>query len=332
MAATKSTKSSHKWKDKLLSSSVPLEFECANFFRSEGFSIGPEYSYSRTSETGTTKEFSVDFLATHYPIFEDDNDLRATLEVPVECKYRTRNKRWLFLSEPKDEFSVFAHGTRVIDEFSAFTMEHEATRELNRRTPVAYKGVEINLDTGDVHDADLKHGIHQLKYALPTLIAAHITDSIHYTPEDNQPLFLFPLLVTTASLWILNPGTSIKDCEDADSLEELSSKVPYLALRTGLGREFQKHVADAFIDFKEIEAQDIFHVLARRSADCKRRSSYYDPISRAHSLANGGGDHNWFGSYVICNFSGLPKLIKKLKFALDSDVANIELTYPKLVQ
>jgi hypothetical protein len=45
-----------------------------------------------------------------------------------------------------------------------------------------------------------------------------------------------------------------------------------------------------------------------------------------------GVDPSWFSSYVICNSTGLPALVTDLKFALDSDVANIELTYPKLVQ
>jgi hypothetical protein len=323
-------KSSGKWKDKLLSSSVPLEFECANLFRSHGFLVGPEYSYSRLSEGGVGKEFSVDFLATNYPIFEDDDDLRATLEVPVECKYRTVNKCWLFLPEPDEEDSVLGQGLRAIDEFSAFTILRDATRELNARIRVAYKGVEINLDSGDVHDADLKHGIYQLKYALPGLVAEHIVDSLHYHPEDNQPLFLFPLLVTTAKLWIFEQATTIGACERAKTLEHLASEVPYLTLRTRSGADFQKHVAQAFGEFKEIESHDRFHVLTRRSADCKSRHEYYDPIRRAHALASGHGDSAWFDSFVICNFVALPSLLTTLKTAINADVANIQFSYPKV--
>jgi hypothetical protein len=34
---------------------------------------------------------------------------------------------------------------------------------------------------------------------------------------------------------------------------------------------------------------------------------------------------------MICNFAGLPALVKDLKSALNTDAANIRLTYPNLI-
>ena len=54
-----------KWKDCLLSSSLPFEFEIAKLLASAGFFISADYTYSRT-DAGVTKDFSVDIEASGY--------------------------------------------------------------------------------------------------------------------------------------------------------------------------------------------------------------------------------------------------------------------------
>ena len=55
--------SSKKWKDALLSSSLPLEHLVAKKLAQSSFHIEGEYSYTRQSEQDVKKEFSVDLLA-----------------------------------------------------------------------------------------------------------------------------------------------------------------------------------------------------------------------------------------------------------------------------
>jgi hypothetical protein len=57
--------SSGKWKSKLISSSLPLEFEVAKFLVSQGFSVSADYTYAR-DDSGIVKDFSVGLQATAY--------------------------------------------------------------------------------------------------------------------------------------------------------------------------------------------------------------------------------------------------------------------------
>ena len=63
---------SNKWKSKLISSSLPLEFEVAKYFVSKGFSVTADYTYARAdytyarNDSGTVKDFSVDLKASAY--------------------------------------------------------------------------------------------------------------------------------------------------------------------------------------------------------------------------------------------------------------------------
>ena len=85
-----------KWKHSLLSSSLPLEFEIAKLLASLEFAIDADYTFSRT-DAGETKDFSVDIFATKYTRQPEPDPTRVDLLILVECKFRTPQKRWLFL-------------------------------------------------------------------------------------------------------------------------------------------------------------------------------------------------------------------------------------------
>lgn len=319
------------WKDKLLSSSIPLEFDAARLFREQGFWVDPEYSFNRIDEEGLNKEFSVDLVAQHYPLFEDPNNVRAVLEMPVECKFRTRNKRWVFLPEPVEDGSLIAHGIRVIDEFSGYDIKADAIRRFNCNAKLAYKGFEINSETGDVHDAELKHGINQLKYALPSLVVKHITTSILSHPSENHPLILCPILLTTASLNLLRENISISCIENSTSLDELIDEIPFLILRTSESKGFGSHVAKASMDLSEIEKEDWANIIKQRSKlDENGLPAWGSPAFLLKDLAKGTGKTGWFESFLICNIRALPSLIQQIKGAIDADAEKSEFRCPIL--
>jgi hypothetical protein len=318
------------WKDKLLSSSVPLEFECARIFRKAGFWITPEYCFRRLDENRIDKEFSVDFVARAFAPFDHSGEVHASVEVPVECKFRTRNKRWVFLPEPSDdEDALLAHGIRVLDEFSSFEMEADAIRTFNCNLEVAYKGFEINSDSGDVHDADLKHGVNQLRYLLPHLVASHISEAVSSYPEDNQPLVFSPVLVTTAPLYLLNEDVSIATIEHATSLDELMRAAQFIALRTSDGPDFETHLMKSCENLEDIRSRDWTGLIDRRSKSAKsERAPWGSPAAILAGLSKGTGFTGWFDAFVICRLEALPSYIEQVKQAVEADARKCSFEYP----
>ena len=167
-----------KWKSKLLSSSVPMEYEVARVLVERGFAVDADYSYAR-DDAGITKGFSVDIRATGYPPFRG-NKLLTTIELLVECKHRHRSNKWLFFRDPNTEdMSPFTLGytIRAVDRFSPAFFSPGSTVSFDEEAIFCIKGVEVDTSNGNVHDTEIKHGLAQLQYALPRLL----TDSIRST-------------------------------------------------------------------------------------------------------------------------------------------------------
>ncbi|MBI5573834.1 MAG: hypothetical protein HY919_04695 [Elusimicrobia bacterium] len=80
------------WKEYLLKSSIPLEFEVKKFLDSKGCISDFEYSYLRTNENNASKEFSYDIDASYIC---DEH----FVELMIECKYRHQSTKWVFIPE-----------------------------------------------------------------------------------------------------------------------------------------------------------------------------------------------------------------------------------------
>lgn len=163
-----------KWKSKLVSSSLPLEFEAAKILTAKKFTISADYSYAR-NDSGVVKDFSVDLYARAYLPFSKPEGMyqrpTATLEFLVECKQRVQNISWLFFPShrPFFEYNNFGYALHAEDQFSQLFFPVHATAYFEKVMFFCYKGTEINEKDGSVHDAELRHGIAQLQYALPRL-------------------------------------------------------------------------------------------------------------------------------------------------------------------
>ena len=109
-----------KWKDRLLSSSFPLEYEVGKILTSNNFYVDYDYAYKRHDDT-LEKEFSIDIKAGGYYPFEINSPVKINIDMLLECKYRNPNVSWLFFSDINiSEFSNFSSkgAIKVIDEFS----------------------------------------------------------------------------------------------------------------------------------------------------------------------------------------------------------------------
>jgi len=297
------------WKQKFISSSLPLEFEAARILTSKNFSITADYTYARDN-SGVMTDFSVDILARTYTPFSNPNKLTSSLELLVECKQRNPNITWLFLPDiNKGGFSPVVVGTtlRAIDNFHKGFFPSEVTIDFDSKGPFCYKGIEVDENTGNVGDSELKHGISQLQYALPRLFADNIFFQAGTFDEDNIPFFLCPILLTTAKLMILNRKVTIAEIKKAKSLKEIAKTVPYLFLYCDCGPDFKRHCKKECASLDDLNFSEI--------SEYRKNHGEYEhllPESICESLMEGRGS-NYFTQFVVCSLDNFPTLLERIK-------------------
>lgn len=182
----KNPKEKKSWKENLLSSSVPMEFEVSKLLVKHGFSTSSDYSYTRHGAQGRD-DFSVDLHASIYLPYRRPNEITAEFDLLIECKHRHRNNKWLFFPDPnRGAFSPFTlgHTLRVVDVFSPVMPGDEHTIAFDNKANFCLKGVEIDLNSGAVHDAEIRRGLAQLQYALPRLVTETIEWNLGMLPEE----------------------------------------------------------------------------------------------------------------------------------------------------
>lgn len=308
---------SGKWKSKLLSSSVPMEYEVARTLVELGFAIDADYSYAR-EDAGITKDFSVDIRATGYPPFRSSKSkLLATIELLVECKHRHRGNKWLFFQDPNiEDMSPFmlGHTIRAVDSFSSTFIPANSTDSFDQQAIFCIKGVEIDASSGNVYDTEIKHGLAQLQYALPRLLTDSIRFNICNHQEDNLPFFYCPILLTTSEILVANSDISIKSVENASTLEEFSVPARYVVVHSDCNPDFEHHRQSACSSLAKLANHS-----ATKSLDTIRQAGgEYDfrlPSVQCSALANLDGEkfQRYFSQTIVCSLGHFADLIKEIK-------------------
>lgn len=309
------------WKDKLLSSGVPLEYEIGKILAEKDFCVDFDYSYIRLDDS-CEKEFSVDIRASRFNPFEitDSWDTILDLDLMVECKYRNPSINWLFIPEiNKDGFENFSERgvIKIFDEFSEVNSRFKCLGRLFSRT--CLKGIEINQKTGDTHDTGIRHGINQLSYSLPHLIYEHINSSFHDHINDVHPFVICPILVTTAELRILKDDFSIQKLQTSENLDEISEIVSYLTFHTDTTPSFGAHCSNIFNDVpskNNFERYNHFKELRYQKIDIKNiprlEDRYSSPADLLRNLQN-GVLNGIFSQTIICNLKSFSELLDEIK-------------------
>ena len=311
--------SDKKWKSNLLSSSLPLEYEVARTLVKKGFVVEADYTYGRDAESGQPKDFSVDMLARAPTPFTGPGPINGSLELLIECKHRVRGTKWLFLPDV-NQGGLVSHidlgcALRIFDDFSPYIVNKNPSYDFTHKTPCCYKGVEVQ-QADRVYDAEIKHGIEQLRYALPRLISNAILNNITAHPEDNQPFLICPILLTTAELLVLDKKLTIDYVEAADDLTALGKPVPYLITYSDYGPDFKNHctkrckVLTNYVTNNRVrEVDDIRGVVS--DGRYRRRG----PIAFMQELATADDTalQLYFTQFVVCTKDGFAKLVDKLK-------------------
>jgi hypothetical protein len=309
------------WKDKLLSSSVPLEYEVGKILTENDFCVDFDYTYKRFDESDE-KEFSVDIIASRYNPFKITKSRNTILDLDliVECKYRNPSIDWLFIPEiNNDGFKNFS-GKGVIKVFDEFSeINSRSKTPFDQYLETCLKGIEINSKTGDAHDTGIRHGINQLLYSLPHLICQQISLSFRSHINDVHPFVICPILVTTANLRILKEDFSIEKLQTSECLNDVSGIVPYLKLHTAINPSFTIHCSNIFegIPSKEQIARfNHFNELRHQEFDINnllRLEEIYTSTSELLLNLQNGNVDDLFSQFIICNLNSFPELLNKIK-------------------
>jgi hypothetical protein len=321
-----------KWKSKLISSSLPLEFEAAKILVAKGFTISSDFSYAR-NDAGVVKDFSVDLHAMAYLPFSNPQNISSTakLELLVECKQRLKDISWLFLPSHRPFFAYndFGYALCAEDQFSQLFFPYHATAYFEKPMCFCYKGTEIDEKNGSVYDAELKHGIAQLQYALPRLYVERVLEDIRYD-YATRPFLFCSILVTTANLFVAHESLVTADVEKSSSLKDIAHQVPYLIFISDYGPDFKSHCLEEFAPLAELPNNKIIKILdGYRKKHISNKNQL--PSALATSLAEGERSqlYSRFTHFVICNMQHFPSLMTHLKRSTTTAVRNLK-QLPKL--
>jgi len=307
-----------KWKSRLLSSSIPLEYEVAKVLSDLNFSISFDYTYYR-KDGEHKKEFSADIKGYFLFPLNNENEIDASLTLIAECKYREEGKKWVFLpdvNKPDTSTFTLGHTIKSLSEFSTIKTKENLISSFEEKLEFALKGVEINMASGEVYDKDIRHGLSQMKYALPYLIKDDIEGNVFGHLVDAKPAYLISILITNADLYILNEDFTIDKIKEVEEIEDLARKVPYLACYSEIGPDFTDHHKEIFKNFSELEEYEnleAFEVFQRTLKD-KKFGMYNSPIRTCSDLEQSFYStlKEYYSQYFVCSFEHFPSFIEQV--------------------
>ncbi len=241
-----------KWKDFLLKSGLPLEYEIKEYLENNGFITNFEYTYLRENQENQITEFSYDIDATYaYPPF--------FFELMIECKYRHNSTKWLFLPEDYEgvdetNFTSFLHFN---DHFN------KNGRYPNSEYPFKFadlcsKGIEITTEGQNPKTID--QAMAQLSYAMAEKIISgmhHQTDEILSKSFNGTIFFPIPIIITTSELYRLNENVSIEEIRGCNDITEIATKTNKLIIKNSTGVNLERFNYTKFKSFEEEVGKNI---------------------------------------------------------------------------
>lgn len=253
--------SDRSWKDHLLSSGVPLEYSVLRTLADLGIINPAEHRYERPNEQGVSTEFSIDVCAT-----DIDTDRNVWLELLIECKYRHDNTRWVFAPVDYQRFerASVRDAYVVLDDLAEDRRFDFAAVETE---PASYPmcGGGIELLPKDGNPKSIKGAISQLQFALvDKVVDAMVHQADHLLGQPTPIFFFVPMLVTTADLWRLRPGTTIENIRDAQDIANIADSHQLLLVHQRPHSQVQRHTEVRLRKLDERHRMKLDEVLAAR--------------------------------------------------------------------
>jgi hypothetical protein len=285
----------HKsWKDALLSSGLPLEYEVKRYLEAKGCLPRVGYPYLRANEFRIPREFSYDLDAT---VFQNG----YCVDLMVECKYRNPAVRWIWTAEnyggpnelhPNDFLHpIEAFGNRHFPFGAGFFPSHLG--------PACSKGVELFPDGPS--EAGISEAISQLAYAF----GAQLADAVRHQAFGMIPgISIYchiPIIVTTAPMFRMREDASIATIKAANDIEEVSTVEDVVVLRYSPGPELVTHTRAVFDQTFHNERPELAAALGNENKDLDRALELLSESPRSFvvlSVARGWEVFDAFFTYL----------------------------------
>jgi hypothetical protein len=239
-----------KWKETILRSGLPLEYEIKTYLSEKGCISNYEFSYIRKNDTSVERAFSYDLDAslTRDPHF---------VKFMIECKYRHPNTKWIFLPSeyagPDDVYSIdFMHPMDLFCEEYSSCLQDPYYPEF---APLCSKGVEI-FDN-ETNNKTLDQATSQIAYAFADQIAESIENQTKKLMVSEIIFYHVPMIVTTAELHMLKPGTKISQIMQASTLSDVADEFDALVLQYSPNIELKRHSIDVLYEYLKRETGSI---------------------------------------------------------------------------
>lgn len=232
---------STKWKDFLLKSSLPLEYDVKKLLEKYGCVGDYEYTYLREDENGVINEFSYDIDASYIKNSHFFN-------LMIECKYRDSSTDWIFIP---DKYG----GMQEIDTYAFLNPVDHFTKKKKFRpldyeplAPLCGKGIEI-ASTGQ-NPKTITQAASQLSYAMAEQIISSMEHQIEELLTTSEIIFYnIPIIVTTANLIRLRENITLEEIKKVNTISDIATKEECLVLKNNIGRDLEKYNFDKFIHF-----------------------------------------------------------------------------------
>lgn len=232
-----------KWKNFLLKSGLPLEYEVKTILDIKNCISSFEYSYLRHDENSIINEFSFDINSAYIK----GNHF---FKLMIECKYRDSSTDWLFLPGKYGGPSELGH-TSFLHPCDHFTKRAKFPFKWPELPPIGkacLKGVEITSESQN--PKTITQAINQLSYAMAEMI---VDDMIHQIEEllatSEMIFYNIPIIITTANLYRLNENITIEKLKETDTLLDIATKENCLVLETKIGKDLERHNKNIFLNF-----------------------------------------------------------------------------------
>lgn len=299
------------WKEALLRSSLPLEFEAVRHLTAAGFSVN--------ADLGASADGGVDIHA-RIPLFPDESPGAqggpGVLELLVACAHRSPEAQALFLPHPDPHGMDMAspgRALRVVDHFSPFVVAPEEIDSFDEETPLCARGLELDPSTRMVDEDFFRHVIRKLQAPLPRLMADNIVAALTGPEEANLPFLFCPVLLTTAPPRVLKSGAGLEDIVAASHLEDVTDPAPRLVLISDLGADFQSRRRTEMNRLAVLTRGEKIQKIEMKKARYYN-SRFHLPLTLMDSLMEGQYVtlSRFFSRFVVCHRNDFASLVDRM--------------------
>lgn len=246
---------SKDWKDLLLRSGLPLEYEVRECFVEKGCTVWEETSYLRCDAQSETKEFAYDVHANCWIG-------GYSVDFIVECKYKIGDTKWFFTPYPYHyqydlDKNDFLHPIdHFVDHSCHFNLRPYSTA-FDALGPFCQKGVE--LFEREYLEKNIRKAISQVSYAF----IDRVTDCWNHqltVPLFEKAVFCnVPIIITNADLYQINPKTTVAHIRKAKAIEEVSTRTDFLLYHNPIGSHLREYNMMKLADFFSSVGEELVH-------------------------------------------------------------------------